>query len=295
MSLQVNKGSNLLEYSAAWISIITNTLLFVIKFWVGFTIGSIAIIADAWHTLSDSLTSVVVLIGIKISSKPADEKHPFGHGRAELIASIIIGILLAVVAFNFIVEPISNLTSHRAVTYSTLAVGVFIVSIVVKEALAQYAFWVGKKTKLKSIVADAWHHRSDAIASAIILLGMLVGAHFWWIDSVLAMMVAILIFYAAYSVLRGTISPLIGEKPQEQLIEKVNAISKRTCSKDINLHHFHVHRYGKHTELTFHIVLPGDMNLEYSHAIVTRIERLIEDELGVHATIHVEALGDSRQ
>lgn len=290
--MEVNKKSNLLEYSAGWISIIVNTLLFAVKFWAGSAIGSIAIMADAWHTLSDSLTSVVVLIGIKVSSKPADEQHPFGHGRAELIASIIIGILLFVVAFNFLAESISDLRDHRGVIYNNFAVVVIIISIVAKEATAQYAFWVGKKTKSKSIIADGWHHRSDAITSAIILLGMLAGAHLWWIDGVLGIVVSIFIFYAAYSILRNTISPLIGEKPEKQLIDKIDAISRKTFPADINLHHFHIHRYGKHIELTFHIKLSGDMNLQDSHNIARRIEQLIETELGVDATIHVETLKD---
>jgi len=292
INLEAKKESNLLQYSAGWISIIINTLLSVAKFWVGFTIGSIAIIADAWHTLSDSLTSAVVIIGIRVSSKPADEKHPFGHGRAELISSIIIGIFLFVVAFNFFVESISNLRAHRVVTYNNFAVVVFIVSTVVKEVVAQYAFWAGKKTKSRSIIADGWHHRSDAIASAIILVGMLVGARLWWIDGVLGIVVSIFISYAAYSILRDTISPLIGEKPEKQLIEKIDAISRKTCPTDINLHHFHIHRYGKHTELTFHIKLSGDMNLQDSHSIAKRIEQLIETELGVDATIHIETLKD---
>jgi len=292
MSLEVNKKSNLLEYSAGWISIIVNTLLFAAKFWVGSAIGSTAIMADAWHTLSDSLTSVVVLIGIKVSSKPADEKHPFGHGRVELISSIIIGIFLFVVAFNFFVESISNLRAHRVVTYNNFAVVVFIVSTVVKEVIAQYAFWIGKKTKSRSIIADGWHHRSDATASAIILVGMLAGARLWWIDGILAIVVSIFISYAAYSILRDTISPLIGEKPEKKLIEKIDAISRKTFPADINLHHFHIHRYGKHIELTFHIKLSGDINLQDSHNIARRIEELIETELGVDATIHVETLED---
>ncbi len=293
MSVKTNRQSNLLEYSEGWISIIVNTLLFVLKFWAGLTIGSIAITADAWHTLSDSLTSVVVLIGIRVSSKPPDRTHPFGHGRAELIASITIGVLLAVVAFNFMVESVSNLRDRSPVTYSSFAVVVFAVSILVKEGLTQYAFWVGKKRKAKSIIADGWHHRSDAIASAIILLGMLIGANLWWIDGALGVMVAVLIFYAAYNILRSTISPLMGERPEGELIEKVNLISKKTYPKDISLHHFHVHRYGKHTELTFHIRLSGDTDLEDSHAIARRIEELTKEELGIDATIHVETAGDT--
>ena len=122
-----------LSYIEGWISIFVNLILFILKFWAGLATGSIAIIADAWHTLSDSISSIIVLIGAKVSTKPADKQHPFGHGRAELITSSIIGVFLAIVAFSFLEESIKKLQQHDSVTFGMIAIVVTVVSILAKE------------------------------------------------------------------------------------------------------------------------------------------------------------------
>ena len=156
-----------------------------VKYWAGVVTGSVAIVADAWHSLSDALTSVVVILGVKVSLLPADEEHPFGHGRAEQIGSAIIGTLLAVVAFNFILEATGRLRVREEVVYGSLAIVVTASSILVKEALAQFAFWTGKKLDSKSLLADGWHHRSDALSSIIVLAGIFLGRQLWWMDGAL--------------------------------------------------------------------------------------------------------------
>lgn len=220
-------------YVEGWLAIGTNILLFGIKYWAGIVSGSIAIIADAWHTLSDSLTSIVLLIGTRISNKPADREHPFGHGRAEWISSLIIGVLLAVIAFNFIIESIERLINHEEVVFGTLAIVVTIISIVVKEGLAQYAFWTYKKSGSKSVRADAWHHRSDAISSVIILAGIFLGRYFWWIDSFLGLAVAGMLIYATVDILRDTTHIILGEKPTEYIIDKIKNICNQEVAVDV--------------------------------------------------------------
>lgn len=272
--------------------VIINVLLFGLKYWAGIVSHSVAIIADAWHTLSDSLTSLIVIIGTKISSKPADGKHPFGHGRAELIAAMFIAIFLSIVAFNFILEAVERLQNHTSVNYGTIAIVVTVVSIVVKEVLAQFAFWAGRKTNSKSLQADGWHHRSDAISSAIILAGIFLGKYFWWIDGVLAILVALLIFYAAYEILRDTINQLMGEAPEPELVEKVQKIGTLAADKPVDLHDINIHRYGKHTEMTCHIRLAGSMPLEEAHKIADNIEKAIKKDLNIRLTIHMETKKD---
>lgn len=271
-----------------WVSVAVNSALFVLKFWAGMATGSIAIIADAWHTLSDSLTSIVVVVGAKISSKPADEEHPFGHGRAELIAALIIGVLLSVVAFNFILEGVKRLQTRETVNYSTFAIVATVLSVLIKEAIAQYAFGIARKTKSKSVRADAWHHRSDAISSLVILIGIFLGRHAWWIDGVLGIVVALLIFYAAYDILRDAMNIMMGEIPEKTMIDQVKDICESESLLEMKPHHFHIHRYGEHTEMTFHIRLPDNLSLFDSHEIATRIELRIQDEMGIISTIHME-------
>lgn len=284
------RNSNKLSYSEGWISIAVNIVLFALKYWAGVVTGSIAIIADAWHTLSDSFTSIIVIVGVKISTKPADKEHPFGHGRAEWIASIIIGILLALIAFEFISESIQRLRSRESVHYGVIAIAVTIISILMKEALAQYAIWAGKKTNSKAVMADAWHHRSDALSSLIILIGIFFSRFFWWIDGVLGIIVALLILYAAFDVLKDSVSPMLGKEPPEDLIKQIKKLCWESVGEEVHAHHFHIHDYGGHTELTFHIRLPQKMTLEEAHDIANRIENYIKSELDIDATIHIDPI-----
>jgi cation diffusion facilitator family transporter len=277
-------------YAAGWISVFVNLLLFILKYWAGLVSGSVAILADAWHTLSDSLTSLIVIVGTRISSKPADREHPFGHGRAELIATIIIGVLLAVIAFNFASESIVRLRDHQPASFGPLAIGAVIASIIGKELLAQYAFWMARKSGNPSIRADAWHHRSDAISSVVVLAGIVVGSRLWWMDGVLGLLVAALIAYAAYEVIRDGINPLLGEKPNEQLIRKVRLLAREASGMETYPHHIHLHRYGEHVELTLHIRLPEETSLAEAHRIATLIEEHLQIHLQMEPTIHLEPL-----
>ncbi|MBW6491355.1 MAG: cation diffusion facilitator family transporter [Lentimicrobium sp.] len=280
--------NNKLAEKEGWISISGNVSLFVLKMWAGLVSGSIAIIADAWHTLSDSLTSIVVVVGIRISSKPADKEHPFGHGRAELIAAMIIGVMLSVVAFNFVIEGVSRLRTRQEVNYGMLAIVATVISIIVKELMAQYAFWIARKTNARSVKADAWHHRSDAISSIVILAGIFLGRHIWWIDGALGIVVAILIFYAAFDILREAVDLMMGEIPDDDLIKYIEEACHRESLIGMHPHHIHVHRYGDHIEMTMHIKLPDNMTLQDAHEIATRVEERLLAEKGIVSTIHME-------
>jgi cation diffusion facilitator family transporter len=279
-----------LAFTEGWLSIITNTLLFGLKYWAGIASGSIAIIADAWHTLSDSVTSIVVIVSAKTSAKPADKEHPFGHGRAEIIGSIVIGVLLAVVAFDFIIESIDKLKSDKDTHFGTLAIVVTILSILMKEGMAQYAFWAAKKSNSKSLKADAWHHRSDAFSSVIILIGIFLDPYFWWIDGVMGIIIAGLLFYGTYEIMKDAIGTLLGEDLDPALINQIKEMALSCYNNDFNMHHFHLHNYGNHQEITFHIRLDGKLSLNEAHEIADKLEKKIYKELNIVATIHMEPL-----
>ena len=283
-----NKKASFYAKIEGWLSLLSNVLLFVLKYWVGILSGSVALIADAWHTLSDSLTSIILLIAIRISDKPADEEHPFGHGRAEVIASLIIGVLLSVVAFNFLLESVHKFIVKEQANFGKWAIIATIVSIIVKELSAQYALWAYRKTKLNSLKAEAWHHRSDAISSVIILFGIFFGRTFWWLDSVLGIMVALLIFYAGFEVICDAIRPLMGQNPSKEFEQKIKNLISRITEMEVNFHHLHVHNYGNHHEITFHIKLPAHLSLSEAHKVSEQIENAIRKEMNIEATIHIE-------
>ncbi len=288
------KMSNKTPYVVTILSIFLNILLGILKFIAGYLSKSVALTADAWHTLSDSISSFAVLLGLKIASQPADKTHPYGHGRAELIASIIVGVLLAVIGCSFLFESIIELKNHVTVEYTNFAIWITALSVIIKEIMAIYSIKVGKKYKYNSLRSDGWHHRSDAISSAIILVGILLGHKFWWIDSVLGIMVSFMIFYTTYSILKDDISPLIGEGIDDKLKDDIIKCGWDISSDlDLQAHNFKIHRYGHHSELSFHIRLPGDYTLSKAHEIANRYEKRIETSLNcsISVTIHVDDNG----
>ncbi|MCU4156604.1 cation transporter [Carboxylicivirga sp. A043] len=275
---------------ATYGSILLNIFLFAIKFWAGMVSASVAIIADAWHTLSDSISSVAVLIGLKVSAKPADNEHPYGHGRAEVIASIVVSMLLAIIGFSFLKESIIKLQTRSEVHYGTIAIVVTVVSLVVKEFMAQYSIMIGKRTKSKSMIADGWHHRSDAISSLVILVGIFIGRYYWWIDGILGIIVSLLLFYTTYSILKENISHLLGERIDDDLRGEIIALAPEVADFNLYPHHFLVHQYGSHTEMTFHIRLPADYTIHKAHAIATKYEILVKKRTNIQATVHIDSL-----
>lgn len=279
-----------LGYREGLVSVILNLLLFVLKYYAGIASASLALIADAWHTLSDSLTSLVVILGIKLSSKKPDKEHPFGHGRWEQISALIIAILLALVGVEFMKDAIAKLRGHEAADFGWLAYLATVASIVLKEGLARYAFYIARKTGNAAVKADGWHHRSDALSSLMVLAGLFLSPYFWWIDSVLGMLISFMLFYAAYGIIREAVNKILGEEPSEEVIGKVEQIVKAEMGNVAYPHHYHIHHYGDHIEFTFHIKVPGEETVEEAHRKATLIEMQIKTELKIDATTHIEPL-----
>ena len=279
-----------LGYREGLVSVILNLLLFVLKYYAGIASASLALIADAWHTLSDSLTSLVVILGIKLSSKKPDKEHPLGHGRWEQISALIIAILLALVGVEFMKDAIAKLRGHEAADFGWLAYLATVASIVLKEGLARYAFYIARKTGNAAVKADGWHHRSDALSSLMVLAGLFLSPYFWWIDSVLGMLISFMLFYAAYGIIREAVNKILGEEPSEEVIGKVEQIVKAEMGNVAYPHHYHIHHYGDHIEFTFHIKVPGEETVEEAHRKATLIEMQIKTELKIDATIHIEPL-----
>jgi cation diffusion facilitator family transporter len=278
------------SYLEGTISIFVNIVLFAFKYWAGVVSGSIALMADAWHTLSDSISSVVVIVGARLSAKKADADHPFGHGRWELVSSIIIAVFLGVIGFGFITDSISHLMTKEAANFGTLAIVVTVASIVLKELMAQYAFFLGRKSGNSTVKADGWHHRTDALSSLVILIGILFKDQFWWIDAVLGILVSMMIFYASYQILMEAVHKILGEVPGEELIEEINTLIRSLYAYELYPHHFHIHNYISSQELTFHIKIDNHLSVEEGHAIATSIEELIHEKLSMRTTIHIEPL-----
>ncbi|HRZ42439.1 MAG TPA: cation diffusion facilitator family transporter [Bacteroidales bacterium] len=278
-------------YLEGIISIVVNTLLFVIKYWAGIISGSIALIADAWHTLSDTISSVVLLFGIRLSSRKPDKEHPFGHRRWEQVTAILIGFILGIIAWSFLVASYERFMAREVAHFGTIAIVVTIISVVVKEGLAQLAFYYARKTSNVAIRADGWHHRSDALSSVVLLIGLMFRHQFWWIDSVAGAIIALMLFYTTFDIIRDAISNLLGEEPGEELIREITRIANETAGSDLQPHHFHIHNYGTHRELTFHIRVHPASDVKTAHCLATSVETSLKEQLHITSTIHIEPEG----
>jgi cation diffusion facilitator family transporter len=280
--------SKKLPFLIIWSSIILNIFIFGLKYYAGIATGSLAMIADAWHSLSDSITSVVVLLGYWYANKPADYEHPFGHGRAEPIVAVIVATLLAVIGFDFIVEAYQRLEASKVVEYTTGSLIMFSITILIKEMMASASIIVGKRVNSEALIADGWHHRTDAISTVIIVMGAWLGGGLWWLDSAMTFMVALMLFWVSYEIIKSSSNTLLGENPKHKLKTKIMKIAKDVNPAITSVHNFRLHNYGEHKELNIDIRLPSEMSVLDAHIIANAVEKSIYFQLKIKTTVHVE-------
>ena len=271
-----------------WVSIVGNIVLFILKLLAGLAINSIALIADAFHTLSDVLTSIVVVIGFKISERPSDVEHPYGHGRMEMIATLIIGVLLTMTGVHFFVDSLNRLFHQQPVTGTWLVFGFILASSLVKEWMARFSINLANLIRSDTLKADAWHHRSDAIASVLVAVGIAMAfVHIYWVDALLAMVVSILIGYVGVDLCRPSINVLMGKTPSRDFLERMES-----CVRSVrgvkNVHDIQVHDYGNRRVTSLHIEVDKNISVEHGHRIADEAEKHLADELKIVATVHID-------
>lgn len=272
-------------------STILNFFIFLIKYFLSISLNSISLKADAFHTLSDILTSSIIILGFYLSTKKADKRHPFGHGRVEKIFSVLMAIILIYVGYEFFISSLNRFKNPVVINVNYFAIFILTFTILIKEFLTLIAFEFGKKINSLSLKTDAWHHRSDSIATLLIILGFFSFKFgLFYLDGIFGMVVSILIVYTGISIVFESSSFLIGEEPSQDMINKINEIAYSfDFVKDV--HHIHIHNYGNQLEITFHIRLKGEESLNEVHNKISKIEKAIEKEIkGANVTIHSEPL-----
>ncbi len=288
-----HRNENYYAYLSIWVSIIGNIFLFVLKLWAGLVSSSVAVIADAWHTLSDSVSSLIILVSVKISEKKPTKDFPFGFGRADIIASGILSMMLALIAFEFLIKGIDKIIDKEVATYGVLVYIAMGLTIVFKEIMARISIYGAKKSGKKSLKADAWHHRSDAIASFIIIIGAILSKYFWWIDGVLGIIVSLIIAFTAFEIMRDVARSIIGVSPEFEQRKQIKEVVNTAANMQVFPHHIHLHSYGSHNELTLHIYLPPKLEIFLAHELTNAVEKALKEQLNMIATIHVEPLPDN--
>lgn len=273
------------------VGILVNVLLAAAKMLLGWLSGTISILGDGLNNLFDTLSSVISLISFRISAKPADENHPFGHARFEYIASGAVGLLILYAGLTLLVESVKKWLAPEAVRLSWLMLSVLLVSVSVKFWLYFFYRTLGRKAESELISANAADSLSDILASSVIFLALLLSHFFGWkLDGPMGVFVALIILKNGYEVLKGTVGHLLGRSPERK---DVDAIKKKLLSYPgvLGVHDLVMHEYGPFVRfVTVHVEVDASVNVLESHELIDRIEREMEAGHDLQITIHMDPL-----
>jgi len=274
----------------AYLSTGLNVALFIIKISLALVISSIALTADAFHTLSDISTSLVILFSFRAATKQPDEEHPYGHGRWEPIGTLIISVMLVVAGIELLFKGIEAGYSGSHGEANIMVAGIVMLTAGAKEGLARWAIKLGNEIDSPALIADAWHHRTDAISSMGVAFAIAFADRFGAIDGIAAVIVSLLIIKTGIDFIRSTSTVLLGRAPSpENLIRIETLVSGIHGVKDV--HGIHIHDYHAMRAITLHITTDGDMKLADAHAIADMVEKKVGDSLRAEVTVHVEPSG----
>ena len=279
-----------------WGSVV-NFVLLVLKFLAGIIGHSSAMVADAVHSLSDFITDVVVIVFVRIAGKPQDESHDYGHGKYETLATAIIGVVLLFVGVGILVNSLKSIVAVcNGVVLEAPSILAFVaasVSIVSKEILYQYTVYKGKKFNSKAVIANAWHHRSDAFSSIGTLIGIggaiFLGEKWRVLDPVAAFVVSLFIIKVSVELVKPCLDELLEKSLPKEMEDKILAIilSHPEVSSP---HHLRTRDIGNNIAIEVHIRMDGSIALKDAHEITKRIEASLKEEFGqeTHIGIHME-------
>ncbi len=274
-----------------------NAFLILLKLLTGIFGGSQALIADAIHSISDLFTDAVVLLGIKMGRKPPDKEHHFGHARIETLASAIVGLALIVTAVYLGIESALNIyrnTEYHPTGVALIGAGM---SIAVKEALYRYTVIIGRRIKSQLIVANAWHHRSDALSSVAVLLGVagtLINPSWHILDAYAALIVSFFIVKVGLDILRKTLREFTDTAPRPEIMEKLMQLS-RAVEGVMDAHDLRVRTSGGFYQAEIHIVVDGQLTVIEGHRIAKTVERSLAEEMAEldRVIVHVDPVVES--
>jgi len=273
-----------------WVSIICNIFIFLIKIILGISIKSVSLIADAIHTLADSVTSIIIIFGFKMIKKPSDKEHPFGHGRIEYIVALIVSVLLFVAGVEFMERSIRNIINPEASRASFSIILIITGTILIKEFLSRFSFELGDIIDSKALKADALHHRSDVFATALVVVA-LVASHFGYsiIDGIMGILVSLIIAYSAYIIAKEAISPLLGEAPSKETLEKIENLAKNFDGV-LDVHDIILHKYGNTNIISLHIEVSGKESAYDLHDLSEHVEDEIGLKMGGNVIVHIDPI-----
>lgn len=274
---------------AGVVGLVCNVLLFGIKLLAGILSGSLAVIADAFNNLSDAGSVVVTLVGFKLSDAPADSDHPFGHGRMEYLSTMGVAVLIILAGFEVATSAFDKILHPAATEFSVLSLVILVVAIGIKLWLAVFSRHIGDTIDSDALKAAGTDSRNDVICTSLVLVCALISRFTGVVlDGYIGLGVALFVIWSGFSVIRQTISPLLGQAPDEQLVKN---IEQTVLSYDgvVGIHDMMVHDYGPGRVIaSLHAEVPAKQNLMHSHDVIDLIERDLLEKYNVMTCIHMD-------
>lgn len=284
-------------YIASVVGLASNIILSVIKLAIGFLISSVSVIADGINNISDAASSIITIIGFRLSSMPADKEHPYGHGRLEYITALMVSFMVILVGFQFIQTSYNRIINPQIVKFEIFPFIILVISISVKVWLSTFYKRLGNNINSSVLKATSTDALGDVLTTSVVVLSIIIGRYTTLpIDGFIGILVSLLIMYNGYNLVKETISPLIGEAPDENLTK---AIYDDVLTYDYitGAHDLVIHSYGAgKTMATIDVEFPADVNNITIHDVIDRMEREIGEKYDLTIVIHMDPLGpESRE
>lgn len=274
---------------ASIVGIFCNVFLFIVKFVVGLVLHSVSVTADAFNNLSDAGSSIISFVGVKMAEKPADKDHPFGHGRIEYIAALIVSFLVLEVGFTFLKDSFGKIWNPEELNFQTVSVIILILSVAVKLWLGLFNRKLGEKINSKVMMAVFTDSMGDVVTTGATILSILFfGLTGINIDGIVGVGVALVVMWAGIGIARDTLEPLIGEAIDPEVYEQIKKFVESYDGIE-GTHDLIVHNYGPGRSMaSIHAEVPNDVDIEQSHEIIDRIEREAAKQMGLFLVIHMD-------
>ena len=274
---------------ASTVGICCNIILFCAKIFVGLMVNSISVMADGFNNLSDAASSIIGFVGVKLAGKPADEEHPFGHGRVEYIAAFIVAFLVIQVGFSLFKTSLGKIFHPEEMAFKGISVFILLLSVCVKLWLAAFNRKLGKRIQSAVMKATAADSLGDVVATSAAMVSLLFyGIWGLNIDGIVGIMVSLVVMWAGVSIAKDTLAPLIGEPIDPRLYGEITSFVE-SYEGIIGSHDLIVHNYGPSRSMaSIHAEVPNDVNVDVSHEIIDRIEREALKKFGIFLVIHMD-------
>lgn len=273
------------------VGILSNLLLFLIKLSVGLITSSIAIMADAFNNLSDAGSSIITIVGFKLSDKPADAEHPFGHGRMEYISALIVSFMVMLVGFEFVKSSVKRIFNPIKIEFETIPFVLLLISILIKLWLSHFNKFIGNKIDSSALKAASTDALGDVFTSSSVAISFLVSKFTSFpIDGYLGTLVALFILYSGFTLTKETLNPLLGEAPDPELVQKIKNMVL-SYDKITGVHDLIIHNYGPcRCMASIHAEVPSNISIMEIHEIIDKAEREISEKLKIYLVIHMDPI-----